>query len=79
MSLLYSRNTPYGFIDAASAQPEDLFYGEEVTLSSKAEEKRVLAIAEKLRATWASCEVIQTAGFDSQSQATEMAEVLTNV
>jgi len=79
MSLMYSRNTPYGFIDSASALPEDLFYGEEVTLGSAAEEARVLAIAEKLRETYARCEVIQTAGFGSQEQAIEMAEVLTNV
>ena len=30
MSLVYSRITPFGFIDLATATDEDKFYGEEV-------------------------------------------------
>ena len=77
MSLLYSRVTPFGFIDPDTATDEDLFYGEEVSLA-EGDEIAVLAAAEKLRGLIAQSGSIQTTGFDSQSQAQEMAEVLRN-
>jgi hypothetical protein len=73
MSLLYSRVTPFGFIDPATATDEDLFYGEEVSVPNEA---AVLKKAEALRTLFAQSGSIQTRGFDSQSQAVEMAEML---
>jgi hypothetical protein len=79
MSLLYSRVTPYGFVDPATAKDEDKFYAEEVSLGSAAAEKSALRKAEALRAVFVQSQAIQTRGFGSQEQAHDMAEVLKNV
>jgi hypothetical protein len=75
--LIYSRVTPFGFIDPTTATDEDNFYGEEVSLEgSNYDEEAVLAQAERLRALLAESSSVQTMGFDSQSQAFEMANLL---
>lgn len=73
--LIYSRHTPFGFIDPENASDADMFFGEEVELDDDTAEK-VLEVAEALRALWAASASIQSRGFDSQSQAEEMAETL---
>ena len=78
MSLMYSRITPFGFIDPKTATDEDNFYGEIVTLDNEAEEIAALRAAEKLRGMVAVSGAIQTGGLDSQSQAIDMAEALLN-
>lgn len=75
MKLIYSRVTPFGFIDPKTATDEDMFYGEEVEVDNAS----VLATAEYLRGLWASSSSIQTQGFDSQSQARDMEELLRSV
>lgn len=78
MSLVYSRVTPFGFINSATATDEDLFYGEEVTLEG-VDEDAVLGQAERLRGLYAESGALQTTGGDSQQQAIEMAELLQGV
>lgn len=79
MSLIYSRVTPFGFINPANATEEDNFYGEPVELQDEKQERHVLAAAEYLRGKLAESASLQTRGFDSQAQAVEMVEVLRNV
>jgi hypothetical protein len=76
--LIYSRVTPFGFIDPANATDEDRFYGEEVELAD-ADEEAILATAENLRTLFATSGSIQTTGGSSQDQAVEMAAVLEHV
>ena len=76
---MYSRVTPYGFVNPATATDEDHFYAEEVKLASAAEEKSVLKKAEALRAVYVKSQEVQQRGFGSQEQAIQMAEVLNNV
>lgn len=79
MALVYSRVTPFGFINAANATDEDLFYGEEVVLGDEFDEEAVLGQAERLRGLFAESGSLQTTGGDSQSQAVEMAALLQGV
>jgi len=76
--LIYSRVTPFGFINPENATDEDKFYGEEVELA-EADEAAVLAQAESLRELFAVSGSIQTTGGTSQEQAVEMAALLENV
>jgi hypothetical protein len=72
MKLIYSRVTPFGFIDPATATDEDRFYGEEVEV----ENTGILKTAEYLRGLFAESATIQTRGFGSQEQAKDMEALL---
>jgi hypothetical protein len=74
--ILYSRHTPFGFINPENATDEDRFYAEEVEVEDEA---GALAVAEKLREFFAASGTIQTRGFDSQSQAIEMHDMLLEI
>jgi len=74
--VLYSRVTPFGFVDPSTATEEDMFYGEEVSLGSAGDEKQALEEAEVLRKMFRESKLIQTRGFGSKEQAVEMAKLL---
>lgn len=76
MDLYYSRVTPYGFIDPATATDEDKYYAEVVTVPADLDGADVLAQAELLRSIYAESSKMQKEGLDSQSQAETMARLL---
>lgn len=78
MKLLYSRNSPFGFVDPATATENDMFYAEEVDLPTKVATE-VLEIAERLRGAVAMSMSIQANGLGAQSSALEMAEALKEI
>jgi hypothetical protein len=78
MAVLYSRRTPFGFVDEANATDEDMFYAERVDFDA-ATEKQVLKIAQALRDMLNSTDNVQKHGLDSQAQAEEMAVLLKRV
>jgi len=74
--VLYSRVTPFGFVNPATATEEDMFYGEEVDLGSENDERDALSQAEVLRKLFRDSKDIQTRGFGSKEQAVDMAKLL---
>jgi hypothetical protein len=78
MSVLYSRRTPFGFVDEGDATDEDMFYAEKVDFDA-ATEKRVVEIAAQLRDMLRRTDNVQKHGLDAQAQAEEMAVLLKRV
>lgn len=73
MKLLYSRVTPFGFVNPETATDEDMFYAEVVEVENG---EAVLSRAEELRGMFAASASIQTQGFGSAEQAVDMAALL---
>lgn len=79
MTILYSRVTPFGFIDPEQATDADMFYAETVEVPDGYDAAELLASAERLRGLYAESAAIQTRGFESAAQAVEMARLLEEV